>query len=125
MKRRDRSKQDTEPDGTTRTIKEKFEGERSFAPLKPLTETQADYLDALKTSMQVIVVGPAGTGKTHLAGTHAADQYRLNRINKIVITRPNAPSGRSIGCFPGTLKEKMEPWVVPFMDVLRKRGPRR
>ena len=74
----------------------KFAHERELPPIKPLTPTQADYLDALRSSPQVVVLGPAGTGKTWMAATHAADLYRLKQISKIIITRPNVPCGRSL-----------------------------
>lgn len=83
----------------------KFESERALPPIKALNPTQADYLDALRKSPQVIVLGPAGTGKTWIAATHAADLYRNRQINKIILTRPNVPCGRSLGFFPGSLEE--------------------
>ena len=54
----------------------KFESERLPPPIAALNSTQADYLDALRTSPQVVVLGPAGTGKTWIAATYAADLYR-------------------------------------------------
>ena len=83
----------------------KFEAERALPPLKPLNPAQATYLDALRTSSQVVVLGPAGTGKTWIAATHAADLFRNGMIDKIILTRPNVPCGRSLGYFPGTLEE--------------------
>lgn len=107
---------------TPRKVKEKFfKEDRKRDPLLPKTERQADYISALKTDPQVIVLGPAGTGKTYIAGTHAADQYLLNRIDKIVITRPNVPAGRSLGFFPGSLEEKIAPWVVPLVETIKTR----
>ena len=99
----------------------KFDRERLLPPIKPLNATQADYLDALRTSPQVVVLGPAGTGKTWLAATYAADLYRHKRIGKIIITRPNVPCGRSLGFFPGSLKDKFAPWAVPIVDAIKER----
>ncbi len=62
----------------------KFEAERALPPIKPLNQTQAAYLDALRTSPQVVVLGPAGTGKTWIAATHAADLFRNGQIDKII-----------------------------------------
>lgn len=99
--------------------REKFAEERTaVAPIRPLTPTQGEYLEALKTSPQVITIGCAGTGKTYLAGTWGADQLRQRRVTKIILTRPNVPGGRSLGFFPGTLEEKIAPWVVPLLDVI-------
>ncbi len=92
--------------------KAKFRAERMPPPIRPLNANQADYLDALRSSPQVIVLGPAGTGKTWIAATHAADLYRARRVHKIILTRPNVPCGRSLGFFPGSLEEKFAPLGV-------------
>jgi phosphate starvation-inducible PhoH-like protein len=99
----------------------KFGAEREPPPIEPLNARQADYLDALYTSDQVVVLGPAGTGKTWIAATHAADLYRKRRISRIVLTRPNVPCGRSLGFFPGTLEEKFAPWATPVTQAIRER----
>ncbi len=104
-----------------RKPREKFAEERTVAPLRPLTENQAAYIAALMTSEMVAVCGPAGTGKTYVAATVAADLLRSRRVERIVLTRPNVASGRSLGFFPGTLEEKIAPWVIPFTDVIRQR----
>ena len=102
-------------------FKDKFEAERSLPPIKALNTIQADYLDALRRSSQVIVLGPAGTGKTWIAAAHAADLYRKRRIGHIILTRPNVPCGRSLGFFPGSLQDKFAPWVVPVTDAIKDR----
>ena len=99
----------------------KFEAERALPPLKPLNPAQATYLDALRTSPQVVVLGPAGTGKTWIAATHAADLFRNGMIDKIILTRPNVPCGRSLGYFPGTLEEKFAPWAAPVVEAIKDR----
>src|ERR1700677_3973434 len=99
----------------------KFEPEPILPPIKPLNPTQANYLDALRTSPQVIVLGPAGTGKTWIAATYAADLYRKRRIGKIILTRPNVPCGRSLGFFPGSLEEKFAPWAAPIVEAIKER----
>ena len=86
-----------------------------------MNEKQSAYLDALKSSAQVAVLGPAGTGKTWIAATYAADLYRQRRIDKIILTRPNVPSGRSLGFFPGGLTEKFAPWVAPVVEAIVER----
>ncbi len=101
--------------------KPKFELERTLAPIKALRPAQADYLDALRSSPQVVVLGPAGTGKTWIAATYAADLYRKGRISKIILTRPNVPCGRSLGFFPGTLEEKFAPWAAPVIEAIKDR----
>ena len=74
----------------------------------------------MKTSNQVIVLGPAGTGKTYCVATYAANEYHLKNINKIVITRPHVSVGKDVGFLPGTLEEKCEPWALPVIEVLQK-----
>jgi len=88
--------------------------------LVPRTEKQRMLLDALKTSTQVFVLGPAGTGKTYVTATYAADLYTLKEIDKIVITRPHVAVGKELGFLPGTLEEKTYPWALPVLDVLEK-----
>ena len=99
----------------------KFESERLPPPIAALNSTQADYLDALRSSPQVVVLGPAGTGKTWIAATHAADLYRSRQVSKIILTRPNVPCGRSLGFFPGSLEDKFAPWAVPVVDAIKDR----
>jgi len=99
----------------------KFDHERAPAPILALNPAQTAYLEALRTSPQVVVLGPAGTDKTWLAATYAADFLRQRRIRKIILTRPNVPSGRSLGFFPGSLEEKFAPWAAPLIEAIRER----
>ncbi|MBX9829024.1 MAG: PhoH family protein [Xanthobacteraceae bacterium] len=99
----------------------KFDEERTLPPIKALNATQAAYLDALRVCPQVIVLGPAGTGKTWMAATYAADLLRNRQIGKIVLTRPNVPCGRSLGYFPGTLEAKFGPWAAPVIEAIKER----
>jgi phosphate starvation-inducible PhoH-like protein len=99
----------------------KFEAERALPPIQALNENQEAYLDALRYSPQVIVLGPAGTGKTWIAATYAADLYRNRQIDKIILTRPNVPCGRSLGYFPGTLEDKFAPWAAPVVEAIKER----
>lgn len=86
--------------------------------LTPLNENQRSYINALKISDQVIVFGYSGTGKTFIAATFAANLYATRQVDKIIITRPNVSVGKDLGFFPGTLEEKMTPWVAPVLEVL-------
>lgn len=96
-------------------------GQPTRQPLKPKTQKQADYLHALQTADAVVVLGPAGTGKTYVAATYTADRFADGAIDKIIITRPNVPAGRDIGFLPGDLKEKMEPYAASFLSPMRER----
>ncbi len=99
----------------------KFTAARAPTPIKPLNPRQAEYLDALRTSPQVVVAGPAGTGKTWIAATFGADLYRNGSVAKIIFTRPNVPCGRSLGFFPGSLQEKFAPWATPVVNAIKER----
>lgn len=86
----------------------------------PRTDKQKALWDAMKETSQVFVLGPAGTGKTYVTATYAADQYILKKIDKIVITRPHVAVGKDIGFLPGSLEEKTYPWALPVLDVLQR-----
>ena len=86
----------------------------------PRTEKQAELINAIKGSQQVLILGPAGTGKTYVTATCAADLYTTKEVDKIVITRPHVAVGKDIGFLPGTLEEKAQPWALPVLDVLIK-----
>lgn len=92
--------------------------------LKAMNDRQADYIASIMTNQQTISMGCAGTGKTFIAATVAADLYRNRKIKKIVLTRPNVAASKSLGYFKGTLEDKISPWVVPFTSVIQDRlGP--
>ena len=104
----------------SRVIKGKFEEERSpRKALQPKNKMQARYIEAINNFTQTISLGCAGTGKTYIASTMAAHLYMQGTINKIILTRPNVPSSRSLGSFPGTIEEKMAPWTTPVVEVLK------
>lgn len=88
--------------------------------LVPKTDNQKLLIDALKDSTQVFILGPAGTGKTYVTATYAADLYTLKEIDKIVITRPHVAVGKELGFLKGDLDEKTRPWALPVLDVLEK-----
>lgn len=98
----------------------KFDKERDTIKLVPKTLKQSEYISALLRADQTIVLGPAGTGKTYVAATYAAQQFSTKNISKIILTRPNVASGKSIGFFPGSLEDKMLPWMMPVVEVLVK-----
>lgn len=93
---------------------------KEVSGLVPINDKQKELLDNLKTSNQIFILGPAGTGKTYVTATYAADLYTLKEIDRIVITRPHVAVGKDIGFLPGTLEEKTYPWALPVLDVLQK-----
>jgi len=104
---------------TKRIQKDKFKKEEGVIPLFPMNNKQAEYIEYLRKYNQVIVTGCAGTGKTYISSTYAARLYATGNVDKIILTRPNVASGRSLGFFPGSMEEKIGPWVIPFTDVLK------
>lgn len=91
-----------------------------FKEVKPLNYIQGEYLDAIHRNEIVFGIGSAGTGKTFVAAAYAASELFHRRIDKIIITRPNVETGRSLGHLPGTLDEKYFPYLDPFEDVFVK-----
>jgi phosphate starvation-inducible PhoH-like protein len=97
-----------------------YKNPKSIA-LVPQTEKQKEYLQYLQESDLIIVTGSAGTGKTYMAMTHAANLYVHREIEKIILSRPNvAAGGKSLGYHKGSLKEKVAPWAAPAVDILKK-----
>ena len=108
------------PRRTRRKTNYKNSDKKQTSGLIPRTDNQKLLIDALKDYSQVFILGPAGTGKTYVTATYAADLYTLKEIDKIVITRPHIAVGKDIGFLPGTLEEKTYPWALPVLDVLQK-----
>lgn len=99
---------------------EKQEKARPKVSVKALNDKQRDYMLSLKSTACTIVRGSAGTGKTFLAASLAAQELSNRTIGTIVLSRPNVPTGKSLGAFPGTVEEKMEPWLMSLTDTLKK-----
>jgi len=104
----------------TRRVETKHDEKKNRISLVPRNDNQKHYINSLDNSDQVIVFGPAGTGKTYVVSTYAANAFHMKDINKIVITRPHVAVGRDIGFLPGTLEEKSAPWALPVLDVIQK-----
>lgn len=90
--------------------------------LVPRNLSQESYIDMLKNPKKYIVfaIGPAGTGKTMLGVQMAIKKLQESEIKKIVITRPAVSVDEDLGFLPGTLNQKMEPWVIPILDVFKE-----
>jgi len=85
----------------------------------PKSANQKQYVNYLKSSENKIIfaVGPAGTGKTLFACTHAIQEFKAGNIDKIVITRPTVPVEEDLGFLPGNINKKMDPWTRPIFDI--------
>jgi phosphate starvation-inducible protein PhoH and related proteins len=108
------------PKRTRRKTTYKGATAKKVSGIVPKTDKQKELLDALKASSQVFILGPAGTGKTYVTATYAADLYTTKEIDKIVITRPHVAVGKELGYLKGDLQEKTMPWALPVLDVLEK-----
>lgn len=108
------------PTRTRRKTTYKGADKKTTSGIVPRTDNQKKLLEAMQASSQVLVLGPAGTGKTYVTATYAADLYTLKEIDKIIITRPHVEVGRGLGYLKGGIEEKVMPWALPVLDVLEK-----
>jgi phosphate starvation-inducible protein PhoH and related proteins len=86
--------------------------------LAPKTINQRRYLEAIERNDLVFGVGPAGTGKTYLAVAMAVSALISKRVSRIILTRPAVEAGEKLGFLPGTLQEKIDPYLRPLYDAL-------
>ena len=86
--------------------------------LAPKTVNQRRYLEAIERNDLVFGVGPAGTGKTYLAVAMAISALIAKRVSRIILTRPAVEAGERLGFLPGTLQEKIDPYLRPLYDAL-------
>ncbi|MGC9969886.1 MAG: PhoH family protein [Bryobacteraceae bacterium] len=84
----------------------------------PKTINQRRYLEAIERNDLVIGVGPAGTGKTYLAVAMGISALLSKRVSRIILTRPAVEAGERLGFLPGTLQEKVDPYLRPLYDAL-------
>jgi phosphate starvation-inducible PhoH-like protein len=88
---------------------------RTFAPK---TAGQKRYVDAIRSSTVTFAIGPAGTGKTYLAVACAVKALQDREVSRIILTRPAVEAGERLGFLPGTLYEKIDPYLKPLYDAL-------
>ena len=86
--------------------------------IRPKTLNQKRYVDAIDANTITFGIGPAGTGKTYLAVAKAVQALQGKRVNRIVLTRPAVEAGERLGFLPGTLSEKIDPYLRPLYDAL-------
>ncbi len=86
--------------------------------IRPKTLGQKHYLDAIRDNTVVFGIGPAGTGKTYLAMGAAVQALRAKQVNRLILTRPAVEAGERLGFLPGTLHEKIDPYLKPLWDAL-------
>lgn len=86
--------------------------------IRPKTAGQKRYVDAIRQNTVTFGIGPAGTGKTYLAMAMAVDALKKREIGRMILTRPAVEAGESLGYLPGTLFEKVDPYLRPLYDAL-------
>src|SRR5437016_7845258 len=94
--------------------------QRSFGKrqVQPKSINQRRYLDAIERNDMVFGIGPAGTGKTYLAVAMAVSALNNKKVNRIILARPAVEAGERLGFLPGTLQEKVDPYLRPLYDSL-------
>jgi phosphate starvation-inducible protein PhoH and related proteins len=86
--------------------------------IRPKTLNQKRYVDAIDNHTIVFGIGPAGTGKTYLAMAKAVNALQTKQVTRIILTRPAVEAGERLGFLPGTLSEKIDPYLRPLYDAL-------
>jgi phosphate starvation-inducible PhoH-like protein len=87
--------------------------------IRPKTLNQKRYVEAIDNHTIVFGIGPAGTGKTYLAMAKAVQALQTKQVNRIILTRPAVEAGERLGFLPGTLNEKIDPYLRPLYDALQ------
>jgi len=108
-----------DPKATLRGLAEAGK-QRSFGrrTVQPKSVNQRRYLEAIETHDMVFGIGPAGTGKTYLAVAMAVSALISKRVSRIILARPAVEAGERLGFLPGTLQEKIDPYLRPLYDAL-------
>lgn len=87
-------------------------------PVRPKTAGQVAYVNDIETHTITFGIGPAGTGKTYLAVAKAVQAFEDGKVRRIILTRPAVEAGENLGFLPGTLNEKVDPYLRPLYDAL-------
>ena len=88
--------------------------------IRPKTVNQKNYVDAIDENTIVFGIGPAGTGKTYLAMAKAVQALQRKEVSRIILTRPAVEAGERLGFLPGTLTDKIDPYLRPLFDALHE-----
>ena len=109
----------SDPNATLRSLADAGR-QRSFGrrTVQPKSSNQRRYLEAIEKHDMVFGIGPAGTGKTYLAVAMAISALLAKRVNRIILARPAVEAGERLGFLPGTLQDKIDPYLRPLYDAL-------
>lgn len=88
--------------------------------IQPKNPTQQYLLECIDNNSITVAIGPAGTGKTYCTGMKVSQLYLKGQFEKIILSRANVSVGRTLGFFPGSVEQKMKPWLMPMTDVLKQ-----
>ena len=88
--------------------------------IRPKTVGQKQYVDSIDNNTIVFGIGPAGTGKTYLAMAKAVQALQRKEVSRIILTRPAVEAGERLGFLPGTLTDKIDPYLRPLFDALHE-----
>jgi phosphate starvation-inducible PhoH-like protein len=88
--------------------------------IRPKTEGQKAYVEAIDRNTVVFGIGPAGTGKTYLAMAKAVQALQRKEVSRIILTRPAVEAGERLGFLPGSLSDKIDPYLRPLFDALHE-----
>lgn len=107
--------------GVKPEVKEKFAEEHKAKPIIAKNDNQKKYLHSLQFDTVSVGKGSAGSGKTWCAAAVAANKYLKGEINQIIVARAYVPMGKTTGFWPGSVEEKLMPFVAPILNVIRER----
>lgn len=114
----DEARDSTLDKNMTQLLGDKPAAIRQDLQIRPRTHGQKEYLDMIKAFEMILVIGPAGTGKTYLAMAAAVSALLNKRVERIILTRPAVEAGESLGFLPGDLEDKINPYLRPLYDAL-------
>ena len=113
---------ESEPDGAPALRPSEILGDNLLTArgkgIAPKTAGQKRYVDAIRSSTVTFAIGPAGTGKTYLAVATAVRALQEHQVTRLILTRPAVEAGERLGYLPGTLYEKIDPYLKPLYDAL-------
>ena len=92
-------------------------------PVAPRSPRQAAYIESMREHELVFGLGPAGTGKTYLAGAVAVSMFLSGQVDRIILSRPAVEAGERLGFLPGDIKDKVDPYLRPLYDALNDMMP--
>ena len=109
-------------DGDAQPVRHAGQADRAARgkAVRPKTPGQKQYVEAIDDNTITFGIGPAGTGKTYLAMAKAVQALQRKEVERIILTRPAVEAGERLGYLPGTLTDKIDPYLRPLYDALNE-----